>query len=161
MKYPCRGIDLDQLIDLNNQDLVDLFRARQRRKLSRGIKYKIIMFLEKLRKSNRETAYSEKLEAVKTHLRNMVIVPEMIGSVVAVYNRKQYINVEIKPGKIDYLEEIYEAQVEMKKVTMNRKEENKDFEVIIAEHEMSQQHSFGMMAQSLNDAIAQAEAEAV
>ena len=58
-------------------------------------------------------------------------------------------------------QEIYEAQIEMKKVTMNRKEENKDFEVIIAVHEMSQQHSFGMMAQSLNDAIAPAEAEAV
>ena len=33
---------------------------------------------------------------------NMVIVPEMIGSVVGVYNGKQFINVEIKPDMIGH-----------------------------------------------------------
>jgi ribosomal protein uS19 len=32
----------------------------------------------------------------------MIIVPEMIGSVVGVYNGKQYINVEVKPEMIGY-----------------------------------------------------------
>ncbi len=32
-----------------------------------------------------------------THLRNMVIIPEMIGSVVSVFNGMQFINVEFKP----------------------------------------------------------------
>jgi small subunit ribosomal protein S15e len=32
----------------------------------------------------------------------MVIVPEMIGSVVAVYNGKQYIQVEVKPDMIGH-----------------------------------------------------------
>eukprot|EP00442_Polarella_glacialis_P059238 CAMPEP_0115124916 /NCGR_PEP_ID=MMETSP0227-20121206/48661_1 /TAXON_ID=89957 /ORGANISM="Polarella glacialis, Strain CCMP 1383" /LENGTH=50 /DNA_ID=CAMNT_0002528047 /DNA_START=76 /DNA_END=225 /DNA_ORIENTATION=+ len=36
-KYSYRGIDLDKLLDLSNQDLMELFRARQRRKFSRGI----------------------------------------------------------------------------------------------------------------------------
>merc|ERR1712232_1357441 len=96
-KYSYRGIDLEKLLDMSNQDLMELFRARQRLKFSRGIKRKPIALLKKLRKSKRETAYGEKPEAVKTHLRNMVIVPEMIGSVVGVYNGKQYINVEVKP----------------------------------------------------------------
>ena len=38
----------------------------------------------------------EKPEVVKTHLRNMIIVPEMIGSVVGVYNGKVFNTVEIK-----------------------------------------------------------------
>lgn len=38
----------------------------------------------------------EKPAVVKTHLRNMIIMPEMIGSVVGVYNGKTYIGVEIK-----------------------------------------------------------------
>merc|ERR1712151_1163545 len=91
-KYSYRGIDLDKLLDMSNQDLMELFRARARRKFSRGIK----------RKPKRETAYGEKPEAVKTHLRNMVIVPEMIGSVVGVYNGKQYINVEVKPEMVGH-----------------------------------------------------------
>merc|ERR1712217_240372 len=99
-KYSYRGIDLDKLLGMSKQDLMELFRARQRRKFSRGIKRKPIALLKKLRKAKRETAYGEKPEAVKTHLRNMVIVPEMIGSVGGVYNGKQYINVEVKPDMI-------------------------------------------------------------
>ena len=99
------------------------------RKLSRGIKRKPITLLKKLRKLERETAHGEKSEAVKTHLWNMVIAPEMIGSFMVVYNGKQYINVEIKSDKMEHLEEIFEAQLEMKKVILSRKEENKDFQV--------------------------------
>merc|ERR1711862_972553 len=88
------------LLDMSMHDLMELFRARQRRKFSRGIKRKPISLLKKLRKAKRETEYGEKPVAVKTHLRNMVIVPEMIGSVVGVYNGKQYINVEVKPDMI-------------------------------------------------------------
>ena len=67
---------------------MELFCARQRRKFSRGIKrasgsssswvcchLRPITVLKKLRKAKRDTAYGEKPEAVKTHLRNMVIVP--------------------------------------------------------------------------------------
>ena len=36
----------------------------------------------------KEAAVGEKPEAVRTHLRNMVIVPEMIGGVVGVINGK-------------------------------------------------------------------------
>merc|ERR1712166_1177900 len=97
-----RGIDLDKLLDYSNQDLMELFNARQRRKFSRGIKRKPIGLLKKLRKAKRETAYGEKPEAIKTHLRNMIIVPEMIGSVVAVYNGKQFISVEVKPDMIGH-----------------------------------------------------------
>merc|ERR1719164_88780 len=105
-KYSYRGIDLDKLLDLSNQDLMELFKSRQRRKFSRGIKRKPITLLKKLRKAKKETAYGEKPVPVKTHLRNMVIVPEMIGSMVGVYNGKQYINVEIKPEMIgQYLAE--------------------------------------------------------
>merc|ERR1712039_500519 len=100
--YQYRGIDIEKLLDYSNQDLMEMFRARQRRKFSRGIKRKPIALLKKLRKAKRETAYGEKPEAVKTHLRNMVIVPEMIGSVVGVYNGKQYINVEVKPDMIGH-----------------------------------------------------------
>jgi small subunit ribosomal protein S15e len=38
----------------------------------------------------------EKPDVVKTHLRNMVIMPEMIGSMVGVYNGKTFTAVEIK-----------------------------------------------------------------
>ena len=38
----------------------------------------------------------EKPEAVRTHLRDVIILPEMIGSLVGVYNGKTFNQVEIK-----------------------------------------------------------------
>jgi len=54
--------------------------------------------VRKLRDAKREVSGpGEKPETVKTHLRDMIIVPEMIGSVVGVYNGKTFNSVEIKP----------------------------------------------------------------
>lgn len=39
---------------------------------------------------------------MRTHLRNMIVVPEMIGSVIGVYNGKTFNNVEIKPEMIGH-----------------------------------------------------------
>ena len=41
--------------------------------------------IKKLRNAKKEAAANEKPAMVKTHLRDMIIVPEMIGSVVGVY----------------------------------------------------------------------------
>merc|ERR1712159_64427 len=38
----------------------------------------------------------EKPVPVKTHYRNMVVVPEMIGAIVAIYNGKEYMPIEMK-----------------------------------------------------------------
>merc|ERR1712153_202684 len=51
-KYSYRGIDLDKLLDMSNQDLMELFRSRQRRKFSRGIGRKTITVLKKCRKAS-------------------------------------------------------------------------------------------------------------
>lgn len=44
----------------------------------------------------------EKPEVVKTHLRDMIILPEMVGSMVGVYNGKTFNQVEIKPEMIGH-----------------------------------------------------------
>ncbi|CAD7970643.1 unnamed protein product [Amoebophrya sp. A25] len=99
-KFSYRGIELEKLLTMDNQELIGLMNARQRRKFSRGISRAPTTLLKKLRAAKLETAYGEKPNAVKTHLRNMVIVPEMVGSIVGVYNGKQFINAEVKPEMI-------------------------------------------------------------
>ena len=44
--------------------------------------------IKKLRKAKKEASANEKPAMVRTHLRDMIIVPEMIGSVVGVYVSK-------------------------------------------------------------------------
>ena len=43
---------------------------------------------------------NEKPECVKTHLRNAIILPEMIGCVIGIHNGKVYNQVEIKVRSI-------------------------------------------------------------
>ena len=52
--------------------------------------------LPQLPSQKKEATAGEKPEPVRTHLRDMVIVPEMIGSVIGVYNGKTFNQVEIK-----------------------------------------------------------------
>merc|ERR1739848_31866 len=86
-KFTYRGVDLDQLLDMNNEQLMELFPCRVRRKISRGLKRKPMALIKKLRKK-KECPINEKPDVVKTHLRDMIIVPEMTGSVVGVYNAR-------------------------------------------------------------------------
>ncbi|PIA34129.1 hypothetical protein AQUCO_03800002v1 [Aquilegia coerulea] len=98
-KFAFRGVDLDQLLDMGTDELVKLFTARARRRFQRGLKRKPMALIKKLRKAKREAPAGEKPEPVRTHLRNMIIVPEMIGSIIGVYNGKTFNQVEIKPVK--------------------------------------------------------------
>merc|ERR1712011_63166 len=97
-KYTYRGVDLDQLLDMNNEQLMELFPCRIRRKFSRGLKRKPMALIKK----KKEAPPNEKPDVVKTHLRDMIIVPEMTGSVVGVYNGKTFNQVEIKPEMIGH-----------------------------------------------------------
>ncbi|KAJ6773772.1 hypothetical protein OIU79_017263 [Salix purpurea] len=57
---------------------------------------------DSLTSKKRDAPPGEKPEPVRTHLRNMIIVPEMIGSVIGVYNGKTFNQVEIKPEMISH-----------------------------------------------------------
>ena len=54
------------------------------------------------RMQKKEAPEGEKPEAVRTHLRNMIIVPEMIGSVIGVYNGRVFNQIEIKVCRRDF-----------------------------------------------------------
>lgn len=87
---------LTWLSSLYSEQLMQLYCARQRRRLNRGLRRKQQSLLKRLRKAKKEAPPMEKPEVVKTHLRDMVILPEMVGSMVGVYNGKTFNQVEIK-----------------------------------------------------------------
>ncbi|KAI5649370.1 hypothetical protein M9H77_35375 [Catharanthus roseus] len=101
-KFSFRGVDLTALLDMNNEDLFKLFNARARRRFQRGLKRKPLALIKKLRKAKLEAPPGEKPNPVKTHVRNMIIMPEMIGSVIGVYNGKSFNTIEIKPEMIGH-----------------------------------------------------------
>lgn len=69
---------------------MELVHARARRRFQRGLKRKPMALIKKLRKAKKDAPTGDKPAVVKTHLRDMIIVPEMIGSVIGIYNGKVF-----------------------------------------------------------------------
>eukprot|EP00919_Chromeraceae_sp_WS-2016_P005690 GHVR01013364.1.p1 GENE.GHVR01013364.1~~GHVR01013364.1.p1 ORF type:complete len:141 (+),score=16.05 GHVR01013364.1:194-616(+) len=100
--FSYRGIEMDRLLDLPLDEFVRLLPARQRRKFSRGLNRKYENLVKRLVKNKKEAAYGEKPIIVNTHLRNTIVVPEMIGSFVGVYNGKQFVSIDVKPEMLGH-----------------------------------------------------------
>lgn len=82
---------------------MELLHARARRRFQRGLKRRPLSLIKKLRKAKKAcVSVEDKPAVVNTHLRDMIIVPEMIGTVVGVYNGKIFNQVEIKPEMVGY-----------------------------------------------------------
>uniref|UniRef100_A0A1Q3FAF8 40S ribosomal protein S15 n=1 Tax=Culex tarsalis TaxID=7177 RepID=A0A1Q3FAF8_CULTA len=101
-KFTYRGVDLDQLLDMKHDLLMELMHSRAKRRFKRGLRRKPLALIKKLRKAKKNAPPLEKPAIVKTHLRNMIIVPEMVGSIVGIYNGKTFNQVEIKPEMIGH-----------------------------------------------------------
>lgn len=80
-----KGRSLEEVMKMNKNDLSKLMGARIRRKLSRGLTEEQKKFLKKLKKKDN----------IKTHLRDMIVLPEMVGKKVQIYNGKEFLAVEI------------------------------------------------------------------
>jgi len=95
-----RGHEVHKLLDLSHVELMKLMTARVRRRFARG--HVPMNLIRKLRKAKKEAAPGDKPKVVKTHQRNMIIVPEMVASIVGVYNGLNFTQVEIKPDMIGH-----------------------------------------------------------
>lgn len=85
--FTYRGKTTEELKEMSLKDFMELIPARQRRSLKRGFTDAQKILLKKIRKGNK---------TVKTHCRNMIILPEMIGTKLLVYrgNSFQALHVE-------------------------------------------------------------------
>ena len=101
-KYSYRGNDLNKLIAMNMDEMSQQLRSRQRRKLRRKMGTKYARFINKLLDTKKHTAQGEKPAAVKTHLRDCIVLPSMVQSVINIHKGNGYSNIEVKPEMIGY-----------------------------------------------------------
>lgn len=96
--FAYRGLSLGQLQAMSMDEFITILPARQRRTLRRGLKPEQRILLEKIREAAKQGGNA----AVKTHVRNMVILPEMAGATIQVHNGKEFVEVLIKPEMIGH-----------------------------------------------------------
>ena len=100
-EFMYRGYSLSQLQNLAMDEFINLLPSRQRRSLHHGFSPEHRILLEKIRKA-KEALRQGKPVTVKTHLRDMIILPEMVAISIAVHNGKDFVTVEIKPEMIGH-----------------------------------------------------------
>ncbi|MFQ6129614.1 MAG: 30S ribosomal protein S19 [Candidatus Hadarchaeaceae archaeon] len=98
-KFTFRGYSIEELQKLPLDDFAKLLPARQRRSLIRGLTPKEKKLIERVRRA-RETGKTE--NPIRTHCREMIILPEMVGLKFGVYNGKEFIVVEVKPEMVGH-----------------------------------------------------------
>uniref|UniRef100_A0A7S3JP10 40S ribosomal protein S15 n=1 Tax=Euplotes harpa TaxID=151035 RepID=A0A7S3JP10_9SPIT len=97
-----RGVELHDLLEMKLHNVVKLLRSRQRRRFSRGMQKKYDTLLKKLKKAKADAQQGERPKGVKTHLRNAIVLPEMVGSIVEVYRGNEFVPVEVKTEMIGH-----------------------------------------------------------
>ncbi len=91
-EFRFRGYTLEELQKMSMEDFAKLLTSRERRKIRRGFTEQEEKLLRKLKKKG----------MARTHCRDMIVLPEMVGKVVFVHNGKEFVRVEIKPEMIGH-----------------------------------------------------------
>ena len=87
------GKTLEQLRGLSLPEFAKLLPSRERRSLTRG------------RKPGHEKVFKAvkaKQKNIKTHERDLIITPELVGVLIKIYDGRQFVPVEIQPEMLGH-----------------------------------------------------------
>src|SRR3990167_10662411 len=90
-----KGIEIEKISQITFDDFLKMIPSNSRRTLKR-MGTQIKKFIEKLRKHD----FTKK--PMKTHFRQAVILPEMLGKRFLVYNGKDYVDILILPEMLGH-----------------------------------------------------------
>ena len=94
-----RGHSIEELQGMSMDEFIKLLPSRQRRSLQRGLNPGQRTLLENVRISKKNVKEDEKA-SVKTHARDMIVLPEMVGVTLLIHNGKEFTPVDIEPEMI-------------------------------------------------------------
>lgn len=98
-EFAYRGKNLNELNSMSMDELVTLLPARIRRKLKRGLseqEKKLLSIIRTVKKSGKID------KPIRTHCRDMPILPEMVGLKIAIYNGKEFPQIDVQPEMIGH-----------------------------------------------------------
>ena len=90
-----RGYRLEELQKLSIDELLPLLPSRLRRTLKRGLTEKQVKLLNDIEKGNPD-------KEIRTHCRDMIILPKFVGRKIHIYNGKEFQRVDIQPNMIGH-----------------------------------------------------------
>ncbi len=100
-EFRYRGYSADELQVMSMDEFIRILPSRQRRSLQRGLSQEQRVLLERVREAKEANKQGQKM-VVKTHARDMVILPEMIDVTLLVHNGKEFTSIEVTPDMVGH-----------------------------------------------------------
>jgi small subunit ribosomal protein S19 len=98
-EFSYRGHSLESLSAMSMDEFINILPSRQRRSLQRGLTADQRVLLEKLRTAKEDKAAKA---AIKTHVRDLIVLPEMVGAKIGIHNGKEFVEVDIRAEMIGH-----------------------------------------------------------
>ena len=94
--FTYRGHSIEELRGMSMDEFIKLLPSRQRRSLQRGLNKEQRTLLENIRTAKKNLKGEEKA-SIKTHSRDMIVLPEMVDVTILIHNGKEFTPVDIMP----------------------------------------------------------------
>jgi len=98
-EFSYRGHTLEELQEMDVEEVAELLPARQRRSITRGLSVEKQKLLEETRDAGEEETAND---PIRTHLRDMPVLPEMVGLTFAVYTGQSFERVKVEPEMLGH-----------------------------------------------------------
>ncbi|WP_290819315.1 30S ribosomal protein S19 [Halovivax sp.] len=98
-EFTYRGYTLEELQEMELDEVAELLPARKRRSIERGLSVEQRKLLEEAREKGEEESANN---PIRTHLRDMPVLPEFVGKTFAVYSGQEFGRVRVEPEMIGH-----------------------------------------------------------
>ena len=100
-EFTYRGYTMEELSQMelwpsegSENSIIELLPSRARRTIGRGMSVENEHFLDRVRRNSSKT--------VRTHRRDMPILPEFVGRRIAIHNGQNFVELDVKPEMIGH-----------------------------------------------------------
>ena len=100
-EFTYRGYTMEELSQMelwpsegSDNSIIELLPSRARRSIGRGMSVENENFLDRVRRNSSKT--------VRTHRRDMPILPEFVGRRIAIHNGQNFVELDVKPEMIGH-----------------------------------------------------------
>ncbi|EMA35783.1 30S ribosomal protein S19 [Halococcus hamelinensis] len=98
-EFTYRGHTMEELNAMELDEVAELLPARKRRSIERGLSVEKEKLLEKAREADDETTAND---PIRTHLRDMPVLPAFVGKTFAIHNGEDFERVRIEPEMLGH-----------------------------------------------------------
>ncbi len=92
-EFTYKGKTLNELKAMDLKEFIELLPSRQRRSIKRGLTDQQKILLKRIRKKKKN---------IETHCRDMIILPEIVGTLIKVHNGNSFVPIKIEEDMIGH-----------------------------------------------------------